>query len=1161
MAEENIKSGLLAAVALLAEQGNSTTLEKFAVAVIAETIFFNEWSSVVKGATIDAYTEVEISLKKIAKLIQSKCEGQRQYKTLKEYNRESLYLLIEKEWGKFEYEQCLIPLKWAYEYDKQNGRVTFDGFMKKRCEHEEKTGKKYPVEIPDCGKEIYNENRNDSVHIQDGDVVKSVKSKTASNEDDLKEKDLNDFWCKYIYNDAYENCMPYVWKLRISNKKYTELKGKLKEIPKEKLLKGHCEKLFVYVAEWFKWEYQLGSRNNAFTDLDMNNISGKEVWESLNKWQNFRYSGESNDIHLYSIYSLGGLPLNYIKNVNRNDRFSNAFESVFRQDEKEVVEDKFYSATEGLSGAFKQSLEDENGSWHHLIQAIQYNYKSLYSEDDEENELVINLCQLLENGKKHWLEDKFNVRYHVWKSLNNFYIHRTLRMRECGVDGYDEIPSDVISRNRIVQLWGINNPSYVFELQFKIGQKQLIHKFVPYRDTDYRSSIWQNEFELPDLTDEEQSSSVEISYVGQDGESRIPKINFPSKGYIEFRQEGRFEWKDKASTRTLSERAAVLFDTKKWKVCDTEMYKYQKGHYAWEEYSDEITLIGKVGQNNKTLYNTNERFWIKPNEKSIHPIVKQSCVKTDNYKVKLTKDGEYSEERKVYLLKHPVKFDVLKIFTDDSYESSVETKIIEYRLPSEKEYKEYTDGINDQGYMIFRVTAPNGQREEIHGYILPSEAMVTRHCDGGRIKYTHPKNEGFSNSYDANNENVVNNDYTDVVIGDEYKVVLDVVLPFRRRERFRDGVLDTLNSAIPIRFSDQYQVRVMDDNGVDRIAVDKNHRPRLMSKLKESILENKKDKIQIDDIVYCAYTSDIQYVDSIGFYVDSGNEVYGNNLHFKFLSLDDNALTDIELEEMEVGNGNRRTKYLVLNNIPPKCRGVVFQSLYDKDCKKIYPLRYYRPRYISSTDDKVKSDDKVLRKTKRLCAYVADYKKCIPEETFKHYDVACRCGCYFAALDRLLALTYTPSCNLINKCDVGVAIDCCDERLRCRQLCSVNERMAKFYVGYYEYCVQNDIIINYDELWRMSEELCYDWLSIPRSIWLKVIGEKDKEIVINLLKQRPKEFYKKLLENYWNLEWNKRQGLGGAYNFMKYILTAKGECPTSIPSSEDVNKEIDRLLR
>jgi hypothetical protein len=68
-----------------------------------------------------------------------------------------------------------------------------------------------------------------------------------------------------------------------------------------------------------------------------------------------------------------------------------------------------------------------------------------------------------------------------------------------------------------------------------------------------------------------------------------------------------------------------------------------------------------------------------------------------------------------------------------------------------------------------------------------------------------------------------------------------------------------------------------------------------------------------------------------------------------------------------------------------------------------------------------------------------------------------------------------------------------------------------------------------------------------------------KELVVKLLMYRPKEFYKNLLENYWDLKWKVSKGVRGAYNFMRYILTAEGKCPDIIPDREEVNKELNRL--
>lgn len=401
MAEINIKSGLLAAVALLADKGNTTTLDKFAVAIMAETIFFNDWSSINNADKISATTDSDISLKKIALFIKSKCGGKKQYETLREYNRESLYLLIETEWNIQNCNQYLIP-SWSYEYDKQNGQISFDRFIKKRNEYENKSGgKKFPIEIPYCGKQTYSLNENNSEEANDGGEV--------INENDLKEEELNKFWEKNIVNDVYKNSMPYVWKLQISNSLYRKLKEILlsafKVVKQRVLLDNHSEKIFVYVAEWFKWEYQPGSQNNAFTDLGIENIAGiaGRLWESLNKWQNFRYSGEANDINLYSIYALGGFPLLAIL---KSARIDSLFECLLHEDDPDVLIDSLLRVIPGLSDAFRQSLVDsEDGSWSRYIQAMIDHPEMLYADCDKcTNEFVKHFYKRLENGRRESVE-------------------------------------------------------------------------------------------------------------------------------------------------------------------------------------------------------------------------------------------------------------------------------------------------------------------------------------------------------------------------------------------------------------------------------------------------------------------------------------------------------------------------------------------------------------------------------------------------------------------------------------------------------------------------------------------------------------------------------------------------------------------------------------
>ena len=225
-----------------------------------------------------------------------------------------------------------------------------------------------------------------------------------------EEEKLNLLWEKIGYD---ETKMPYVWTLRISYKNYNGLKECLinciKSLPRGygvllNFIRKHCIKLFVYVAEWFKWEYQPSIPNNAFTDLGISsNTIPVEIWESLNKWQSFRYSGEANNINLYSIYALGGFPLLAIL---KSDRIDNLFECLLHEDDIDVLTESLLRVIPGLSDAFRQSLADsELGSWSKYIQALSDSPELLYADCDKDaNEYVMHFYERLENGRRGSVE-------------------------------------------------------------------------------------------------------------------------------------------------------------------------------------------------------------------------------------------------------------------------------------------------------------------------------------------------------------------------------------------------------------------------------------------------------------------------------------------------------------------------------------------------------------------------------------------------------------------------------------------------------------------------------------------------------------------------------------------------------------------------------------
>lgn len=405
----------LYALKYLSQKSIEISIYDIASAIVAETIFVQK----VNGGDNDILgTKYKNQLKSLAKL-----------------DRESLYRYIRSnssdEWLKSVWDKTKKP--WWYKLIGES-TISLQPFIDKVNDFEVKNNRPYPIgdEIV-CGKNIWHKEcdaEQQPNYRNEKGIKQNLQISTKSHSLDEKkrqhinstpsqipigelESDLNKFWGENIENENqhhdFENVMPYVWKLALPHNLYCELKSKLKDClknlnsrQKSIFINNHSLKIFVYVAEWFKWEYQPGSQNNAFTDLDIRNISGK-LWESLNKWQNFRYSGETNDINLYSIYALGGFPLLAILKSNRIDSL---FECLLHEDDPDVLIESLLRVIPGLSDAFRQSLADnEDGSWSRYIQAMIDHPEMLYADCDKcTNEFVKHFYERLENGRRESVE-------------------------------------------------------------------------------------------------------------------------------------------------------------------------------------------------------------------------------------------------------------------------------------------------------------------------------------------------------------------------------------------------------------------------------------------------------------------------------------------------------------------------------------------------------------------------------------------------------------------------------------------------------------------------------------------------------------------------------------------------------------------------------------
>ena len=924
MAEENIKSGLLAAVALLAEHGNSTTLEKFAVAVIAETIFFNDWSSIDKGAKISASTKVEISLKKIAKLIQSKCdENQKQYKALKGYNRESLYLLIEKEWGKFEYEQYLIPLKWAYEYDKQNGLVKFDGFIEKK-RREEMDGREYKIDVPSCGNREYCIANDDNVVGVEQIVQQGNNVSTTTKTGEVKAK-LDSIYKKLVEKRGGDNCInnfEYIWQWKITTEEYGEIK-KLLESDDDckrcisniyKTNVNYCFIIVAYVAEHYKREWNGNDgEDNALKRIGLGeNNHSQYIAEKYFGENSPKIYSSSITEWLDSLRMEGGLPINYINKASEGDRTQNnlvKFTECLYEDVQRAIE----FLTERINNSVIRHSYEKGYSLKKYIDTLLEG--GLESVCCVNSEMFEKFEELLEDGRESARRNskKFAYKYRIWKwGEKEFILHQSIVLKQDSAFGESQ---ELISRERIKE-WGCElDENDIFWLEIN-GKK---YEFHPWKKDFYRSAVGRVEFPLP-TTEFPKCNIVEdsIYFVNQEGEKKkINSIVKDNKSYIKFTSDNSYDW-ETGKSGELS--AVLLFPKAKVELAHSEEICDVGSKLRWVEFSDRI----KIGD--KYVYSG--KFNVHPKDEAIHPISKCEYIRSITHR----KDDE---NHFVYLLNSseikPENFDLVRD-DEDGEGRQYKVKKIRYKNSQASEWTEVdeeTDATNLCGLTMLDI---DGQR--LTAYILSEDTNVSREERGeekgkvivrnisGKVKCENCKvtNNATNNQWHIEDSYDDSNRDRDNIIVDFISesgcVSLDIVRPLNRQDKMFKGHVIPAKQDVPKKLQSQYKLRKFDKNGVRYIE---------------------------DRSSECLYSNNRIIKHTQGFYyiAEGVNPTIEDNLEFVFISNNDYKETNLTISEKIIKEGGRDKKYIYLENVP-KENGVIIQTLKNKMPEKTYYEPYWK---------------------------------------------------------------------------------------------------------------------------------------------------------------------------------------------------------------------------
>lgn len=907
-----------------------------------------------------------------------------------------------------------------------------------------------------------------------------------------KEYPLIQLWENEIYGETYQEVMPKVWMLKLSERVYLELKEHIRnllaycnssnQIRLQDIVKRHFEKLFVFTAEWYRREYQ-GDKNNAFEEIHFKG-KAKDIWDECpESYNEFIYRSE-NTSWLHSMYVLGGLPIKY-----RTDHFDQFYDNIISAINGD--EDSFTKDLNFNNVSVRESLK--NGSLNHFVKEI-INGNLPFADEDLESDDIKNFVKYLKEGNERKVRNKFNLEWLITYSKFAEFMDRRLRVRMSPEE--KGLYHNYISYERLSR-WDVPNyksiPNFKVCIRFNEDDTSIVEllKFSNQFTEGFvgwtSNSYLEVESHLIPPQDIEKIEIL-IKYLnGVDQEYKTVQT-FNVLPYLQLYPTNVFqEWSTGVYNGKIS---AVLYrNTLHLKEQpDATPKQFNKTTnsdlYHWHEFTSSCTLLSDDEKSVK-LFRKGDSLEIRPK------LYKNLIEYNANDTLDFIQKEEGKEENKIETLVVFGRngFEVKLTDSENSVGKEIEHTdyIIEYKKTTEHNYTEWTDQYSlEQGFYLFRVTV-NEIKATIYAYYIPCcynihATPLKRNLNKHTIKFDHQITE----VYDSKNNQLEEGEYLDEDTPEnKYKYKLnfylkdsesDLVIPvyraWYRKELIVNGRTIVISNSESKKFDmalickEAAYIRIIDRKGV-------------------SYPNN-------EDAGFCYFDNEVRW-DAMGI-----KEQEKTTDHFKYIICHPNKncgeykiskefrseyvfyhwnykinsnpqlIDSIYDEEKEI---------LTLKKEILSTPGIVFQSLLGN--KK--PPRYWAPHFFDKQTTNDLKDDEKLR--------------------VKCFEIAKEHNVYFRLFQPLYFLVE----------DQGGMAD---------------TRPMDFFLTYAEnknYQLNED---DYKAFHRFADEFLFDWLFLCRDLWIRRTNDKNKKRVVEKLfltnphvarkNASERQAYRQIIQSYWS---------------------------------------------
>lgn len=936
----------------------------------------------------------------------------------------------------------------------------------------------------------------------------------------------------------------YFWQWKISTDDFETYKILLNtinfSIDTRKKVRICAPQLALFIAEWYKREYDGNNSTSCLKTLGITTNLTQEIWENsgLRECDLYRSEESGHREWLYSMYCLGGFPIKY---VNRASRFSFMFDEIWGEDgTNDIISDEqIVELTVGFEGnhVIRNSLI--SGSLHDYYRYLRNNGSMPIVESDTEQRPFKEFIEKLIEGKNNYFK---NFIKHEWL----LYLDPCDQMAYCDFvvrfgkkDEKCYIPYECLEY--WCQYWNTPPAHSIteFSIEVVVGKCSKRVRFSKTGSNNNPFVGWTRENTISLSVQYDADEEICI-YLNVNGNRYLLGKPIKSEKSCQFyKTSSPYEWSTKTDNSSYT---AVLYDPSIYSCDDTgfnTFYKiFEDGGIEWKWLILTEEIILKCSSGEDVPY--------KPLNSSLE-ISFQTVPNTIRYKnfrdiTYYWKKGDEICSQNIPLLRE----NGLNVkYTPYNHDASENVPPQDYKVYFKQagmtRFELWTKNFHPrQGFTNIRVVYPEkGISIQRKVYFIPGKSPIVRDLKNKQISFNnqikdiyYPSANGYqllipdNHGVYAYKDNVINGfntqcDTIEFIIGNpdnEY-----IILPVYRAQEGKELFLIKENKMlhrydysrklvdIPIALCHNFEIRTIDDSGVSRIKCGRDvYISPYFDICRPTPHDNHFDDINNDIRYYVVKNLDSESKKLGELKLETEPSQY--RFYYWSMKADDNIIPVYFVYD-------KKTKDLSLDikTLLKQERGLIFQSL-----KDVIPRHYVKPIYGKRYD--------------------------------MYYDINVMLKCYAIASEhRIPYQTFKCLKDMFGK---STTLDLLENFMK-EFMESKNWKLSQ---------------LDYKNLQRFASEFLFDWIMIPRRRWARIMRNKfDKEcqnVICKLFRSAPyltqadRQYLEQILAVYWRTkvnEWKYRRDNRNSGNIlMQCIRKASGDY-SCFDTDIDICKHIDIL--